>query len=221
VRSSKDLILEIQSPERLVDLTSRQNLEGHFCSRPRSEGRRLRAFREPTLDSSRMSVRFSFQGPRHPFRLRVPSALGSRIILAAPGSSTFLLFRFALFSSTAPERGSGELRERPRSGSSRKRNTMWSADDVPARAQRPCLATPRGPLVIRAISHPLAEHAFALPVLLAPARWNVFFLAAAVSSSPRDDFIFSTSERDVGSSTTPCVGRGRLRGGERRECLHM
>jgi len=39
-------------------------LEGHFSSGHRSGEPRLRAFREPTLDPSRMSVRFSFQGPR-------------------------------------------------------------------------------------------------------------------------------------------------------------
>jgi len=35
--SSKDLILEIQSPKRLIDLTFRQNLEGHLGSSNRND----------------------------------------------------------------------------------------------------------------------------------------------------------------------------------------
>ena len=73
----------------------RQNLEGLFCSRSRDERQRHRAFREPTLDSSRMSVRFSFQGPRQP---GFPSALGSRILPAAPVSSTSFFSTDSFFS---------------------------------------------------------------------------------------------------------------------------
>jgi hypothetical protein len=51
--------------------------------------RRHRAFREPTLDLSKVNVRFSFQGPRQ-FTLRC-SALGSRILLAGFSSSTSFL----------------------------------------------------------------------------------------------------------------------------------
>ena len=37
-RGAKDLILEIQPPKRLADLTFRQNLEGHFDSSHRNDG---------------------------------------------------------------------------------------------------------------------------------------------------------------------------------------
>jgi hypothetical protein len=58
-------------------------------ARPLVMSRRHRAFREPTLDLSKVNVRFSFQGPRQ-FALR-RSALGSRILLAGFSSSTSFL----------------------------------------------------------------------------------------------------------------------------------
>lgn len=76
----------------------RQNLEGLFCSSSRDERQRHRAFREPTLDSSRMSVRFSFQGPRQWRNFLVSAALGSRILSRTTVSSTTFFFDRFFFS---------------------------------------------------------------------------------------------------------------------------
>ena len=73
---------------------------------------RRRAFRKPTLESPRLCVRFSFQGPRQcRHRCRLLSALGSRTLLATTVSSTLFSFRRALLlrvGQTEPSTPGGE-----------------------------------------------------------------------------------------------------------------
>ena len=63
---------------------------------------RLRAFREPTLDSSRMSVRFSFQGPRHP---GLPVCVGVANSTYFAVRVNLFLFADSLFRFTLPLSG--------------------------------------------------------------------------------------------------------------------
>jgi len=122
--------LEIRTPKDSVDLTFDSSEFGTslLLVLARCETRH-RAFREPTLDSSRMSVRFSFQGPRQLRSVSASAALGSRIILSfATSSTTFFFadsfFSFSLFSGAAGTALRGQLR----------RISLWSS---PSRMRSP------------------------------------------------------------------------------------
>jgi hypothetical protein len=153
-----------------------------------------------------MCVRFSFQGPRHPV---VPAALGSRILLATPVSSTSFFSTFALF--VRPVGVTFRLlggAPRPDRRSEPTESSMWRASTTLAAGTLTPSATDRQPVVseLRTLRSqlPACQAGFSLsssarcvsvPAALQTGdatRWNVSWPAGSFSSSALRDF-FSRS----------------------------